>query len=1144
MAASQLLLEAAEPSNPPPELGVKQEDELPETQQSKAAPMKANKRKRRVSSVPGEANNVAGDENRVHSNSRMRKRRKVSRSTGAPVRRSENEDETYAQPRDDARRETIQRVSHASPHPPQDSAPELGERVDELEVPETQEELAEEVSEQSEKKSKKVGKRKQTHASSAIISDAMPTNETIYEDGNKEEEAAEMLLVNPVGKPGPRRSSTRRTVGGKDHAKSFAVSESMVQHAAMDGEEETAEMLLVNPVGKPGPRKPNKRRRATGVPSSDHENSAPAADPESQLQTELLQQTSALEAEVVMPTEDFVVPETQEEAAEAVVQPVKKAKKARRKAIIEEPTLDARVNEAEAPATHERVSQVHSQSLKSSKQVQRNHLEKESATLLRFEQTEVPETQDSDLPEQPAKNASRANDLPCYQQAVATRQPLHVFTLLNDRGDGRLIPSADDETGESLKQPLHTAEKGISDADSLPSSPKSFQEIANQNGKQDPQRTMERYFSSQEDSTGEDIVLASPEIVRAYRKERARPVVEDLDNTQDVAVSQSWTAVNSPEQAAKAAKKPSDTWNISPGEPANSRQDGAAEEEWQPQIGEDPESELDDQAEPELHEIPATARQEGNLPKKQATAADTSKAPITNANNRNNGKFTSAEREAADETFDLWCQAESIEPSQMKERIRAWRKVPDFARAMSEVLPGRDMKAITRFCQRRYSLYESGPWTTEQDEKLKKLYAQFPKTWSQIGPRLGRAPADARDRWRNFLQYGKTLATGPWHVDEEQQLKLILAEHIKAAMLNNPACQMKAGETGPKFLDRIVAEAIDWREVAERLEIRRSRKQCIDKYRKIMHRIEPDRHSDPSKPRPPGEESKGDRRARKRMALMKNGDLYAVLEEIFNAMGDVDAVYAHTTTFWANVAMKAKDSIWTSNDRRVVYYDLMEKLKMPDLGTFGRNVNSLGQYLEIKFGQEGLDSDRAFPLADARAKRISRKKSVVAVDSDECSSGKEDIPRPSKAKTKRSSTRATKAAQKTLSADLVIESDSDSAAENAPNDAATPQEPTRAPTGPPSAPASSSESDQGPPDSDRNSPASGDNAGQTADSGQHGDAGRPEAEPSDAGITISSLNSKLVSSSNPSLSPGAFVQRCRDVGRRQYAGMRAGEGML
>jgi len=137
-------------------------------------------------------------------------------------------------------------------------------------------------------------------------------------------------------------------------------------------------------------------------------------------------------------------------------------------------------------------------------------------------------------------------------------------------------------------------------------------------------------------------------------------------------------------------------------------------------------------------------------------------------------------------------------------------------------------KNVKNTCRRKFHNYERGGWSEEQDEELRVAYAANPRKWKQIGATINRFPEDARDRWRNYLVCGDNMRKDRWDKDEEDQLRIAVAECIAAIRRSS----------GAQTVDE--ESLIDWNMVSKKMNHTRSRLQCSMKWKKIKEREESD----------------------------------------------------------------------------------------------------------------------------------------------------------------------------------------------------------------------------------------------------------------------------------------------------------------
>jgi len=290
------------------------------------------------------------------------------------------------------------------------------------------------------------------------------------------------------------------------------------------------------------------------------------------------------------------------------------------------------------------------------------------------------------------------------------------------------------------------------------------------------------------------------------------------------------------------------------------------------------------------------------------------------------GPYTEAEKAAADDVFDYVFQTEPkfIEPCQLQALIVDWSNADVFREEIIAVFPNRTLASIRKFCQRRYTLWDKNvAWTAAEDEELRRAYRETPGNWVRIADSLDRRPMDCESRWKNHVQYGGALVTGPWSAEEEARLVLAVQDCIE---------QMK--RSGAKSDDDMLESSVSWMMVSEKLERKRSAKRCREKWKMLKQRSggvkaviasatgQPSSSSTNNATRAKEEKkyTKDEVTALRKLDCFQPGDYFDVLTEIHTALPDPTAVFHHSeTTLWSIVAQKNPDSRFTSVLRRMAF---------------------------------------------------------------------------------------------------------------------------------------------------------------------------------------------------------------------------------
>lgn len=290
------------------------------------------------------------------------------------------------------------------------------------------------------------------------------------------------------------------------------------------------------------------------------------------------------------------------------------------------------------------------------------------------------------------------------------------------------------------------------------------------------------------------------------------------------------------------------------------------------------------------------------------------------------GPYTEAEKAAADDVFDYVFQTEPkfIEPCQLQALIVDWSNADVFREEIIAVFPNRTLASIRKFCQRRYTLWDKNvAWTAAEDEELRRAYRETPGNWVRIADSLDRRPMDCESRWKNHVQYGGALVTGPWSAEEEARLVLAVQDCIE---------QMK--RSGAKSDDDMLESSVSWMMVSEKLDRKRSAKRCREKWKMLKQRsggvkaviasaTEQPSSSLTNNATSAKEEkkyTKDELTALRKLDCFQPGDYFDVLTEIHTALPDPTAVFHHSeTTLWSIVAQKNPDSRFTSVLRRMAF---------------------------------------------------------------------------------------------------------------------------------------------------------------------------------------------------------------------------------
>ncbi|KAF5358953.1 hypothetical protein D9758_004747 [Tetrapyrgos nigripes] len=179
------------------------------------------------------------------------------------------------------------------------------------------------------------------------------------------------------------------------------------------------------------------------------------------------------------------------------------------------------------------------------------------------------------------------------------------------------------------------------------------------------------------------------------------------------------------------------------------------------------------------------------------------------------GKFSAIEEQQLNNAIEQYCIARQLTPDQLNETIFPKDdKTRDnaFWSEITAAVPQRPIISIYHHVRRTYHPFkQQGKWTEEEDDKLREAIAAMGQQWEKISLVVGRRAPDCRDRYRNNIVGRENRVTGPWTVEEEEQLTRIV----------NDMTVNKGGTYD---------DEVFWTTVAQRMGNRRNRQQCRNKW--------------------------------------------------------------------------------------------------------------------------------------------------------------------------------------------------------------------------------------------------------------------------------------------------------------------------
>ena len=372
---------------------------------------------------------------------------------------------------------------------------------------------------------------------------------------------------------------------------------------------------------------------------------------------------------------------------------------------------------------------------------------------------------------------------------------------------------------------------------------------------------------------------------------------------------------------------------------------------------------------------------------------------------KNGGQFTAAEAEKLDKFRDAYCDANSISiekfNSQIQSTIRNNVEVKCIFDELHEVLPYRPRISVQKFCRRRYHNFPArGKWTTEEDEMLKKAFAAKPNQWKAIGEMLDRMGEDCRDRYRNYLLNSENRNREAWTNEEVQSLCKAILDCRQAMKDERRQVKMeKYGEDAPGSDFDSDQEAqdmklVNWQSVSDHMGGVRSRLQCRLKWLQLKEWEQ--KNLVQSAIDAKGFEGRKSiktknpwrmKRASKKVANMRTGDQYALLQAILDSSAATE-----DNIPWKTIGDVEFQSTWNSADKKAAWTNL--KLHVP--GSDSMDYRAIAKGLRKRILADGRDEldEKWDPQVhgDVSAKKPKRKRKAKEKqgDDEEEASGKKN----------------------------------------------------------------------------------------------------------------------------------------------------------
>ncbi|KAK4072671.1 uncharacterized protein Triagg1_5716 [Trichoderma aggressivum f. europaeum] len=148
-----------------------------------------------------------------------------------------------------------------------------------------------------------------------------------------------------------------------------------------------------------------------------------------------------------------------------------------------------------------------------------------------------------------------------------------------------------------------------------------------------------------------------------------------------------------------------------------------------------------------------------------------------------------------------------------------------------EVCPDRKRQKVINVARKKYHNFVArGTWTPEQDGELAQLIAVHGNKWSDIAGLINRHPEDVRDRYRNYIVCGPYQRKDVWSEEEEKLLAQVVEEAMEAIE------EIRKDPKNP-YHTKNIEDILDWQDISKNMERKRSRLQCITKWKAMQNRL-------------------------------------------------------------------------------------------------------------------------------------------------------------------------------------------------------------------------------------------------------------------------------------------------------------------
>ncbi|KAI0273073.1 hypothetical protein BGY98DRAFT_1099566 [Russula aff. rugulosa BPL654] len=140
------------------------------------------------------------------------------------------------------------------------------------------------------------------------------------------------------------------------------------------------------------------------------------------------------------------------------------------------------------------------------------------------------------------------------------------------------------------------------------------------------------------------------------------------------------------------------------------------------------------------------------------------------------GPFSISEEQNIRDAIEEYRVKHALTEDNIQKLMFTKHKGSTFWQDVARSVPMRPIKNVFVHVRRAWERTASnqGRWSEHEDEGLEQAVRELGHSWDTISKRLGRSPANCRDRYRNHLAHRGERRRGAWSPEEVQELTAIV----------------------------------------------------------------------------------------------------------------------------------------------------------------------------------------------------------------------------------------------------------------------------------------------------------------------------------------------------------------------------------